>query len=138
MRAVCPPSACLLISLPQPWPPATVTLLQISWHHNWTIIISPLSLTRCSFVWQIIARFSELLSAGQQCLIFENRPGVVSGDPLPCRHSKLSWFLGDAAEWPSEMPCCSSVYKLLISASSNAVFAGTTIIFVKCSSKTES
>ena len=34
----CLPSVCLclLISRCQPWPQDKVTLLQISWHHNWT------------------------------------------------------------------------------------------------------
>ena len=56
-----------------------------------------------SFVWQIIARFSELPSAVSNVLSV--RAGLECDPllaPLNSEHSKLSWFSRDAAgEWPS-------------------------------------
>ena len=52
-----------------------------------------------SFVWQIIARFSELPSAVSTVL--SERAGLECDPllaPLNSEHSKLSWFSGDAAE----------------------------------------
>ena len=102
MRAVCPPSACLLISPVQPWPPDTAHYCKsvdittvISTYSN----IPSLPRSLWSFVWQIIARFSELPSAVSTVLSV--RAGLECDPllaPLNSEHSKLSWFSGDAAE----------------------------------------
>ena len=112
---------CLLVSLIsrcQPWPQDKVTLLQISWHHNLTTNNIPSLALFCLTDYCKVFRIAK---CSQQCLIFESRPG----EEWPSRSSPNypdSWEMQPSDQ--AKMPGWCSVNKLLISASSNAVFAG--------------
>ena len=121
MSTVCPLSACLSLSPGASPDPRTKShyckSVDITTEQ---LIISPRSL----FCLTDYCKVFRIAKCRQQCLIFKSRPGEEKSDPLEALQTIL---IPGRCSQVTKLKCeadAHSLNKLLISASSNAVFAG--------------